>query len=343
MDMRTNITAKQTGHSRLLQGEEDFRYDLHTILAKSFHMDARRVIDRFLRYERVLQVKSAWTPLDFDGKRLLEIGCGPLLGAGPIAVYLGASEHVCVEPRYQPDVLESDVVWTGFFLPFHQQLDALFNRGLSFDEFIDRIKTRIRIEASKIEDYKHVGDRIDIVFSNGVLNHIDDLDSAVDLIQQVSHRSTRQFHVVNFTDHASPPDDPFREIYRLDPAAYFEHDSLLNLKRPSEIAHLFRDAGIPVTMVPYITDTSALPGEMAPYWSRFDASDLAVQIAFFVNDSTSPLHFLRRGHTPAIALQHRMAENSNLFQLKLGNQRKMVRWIGTIAVIVTIIMMVNDG
>jgi hypothetical protein len=36
-------------------------------------------------------------------------------------------------------------------------------------------------------------------------------------------------------------------------------------------------------MVPYIFDTSAGPGEMASYWSRFDASDLAVQIAFFVN------------------------------------------------------------
>jgi SAM-dependent methyltransferase len=343
MDNRTSTAVSQTGYRRLPPGEEDFRYDLQTILAKPFHMDARRVIDRFLRYERVLQVKSAWTPLDFDGKRVLEIGCGPLLGAGPIAVYLGAAEYVCIEPRYQPDVLESDVLQTRFFLPFYQQLDALFNRGLSFREFVHRIRSRIRPEAVKIEDYKHDGERMDIVFSNGVLNHVGDIDRAIDMIRQQSHASTRQFHVVNFTDHVSAPDDPFRHIYRLDPSAYFEQDSLLNLKRPSEIGSLFRKAGIPVTKVPYISDTSAIPGEIAPYWSRFDASDLAVQIAFFVNDTTSPLHFLRRGHTRAIALQRRMAENSNLFQLELGNQWKMVRWIGTIAAIVTLIMVVNDG
>jgi len=271
------------GPNRLKPGEEDFRYDLQTILGKPFHMDARRVLDRYLRYERVLQLKSPWKPIGFGAKRILEIGCGPLLGAGPIAVYLGATEYVCVEPRYQAEVLESDVVWTRFFLPFYQQLDALFERGLSFDEFADRIRSRIRIDTVTIEDYTPPGDRVDVVFSNGVLNHIGDLDHAVDLIRQVSHASTRQFHVVNFTDHGSPPDDPFHEIYRLDPAEYFEHDSLLNLKRPSEIARLFRDAGIAVIMVPYITDLNALPGEISPYWSRFDASDLAIQIAFFVN------------------------------------------------------------
>jgi hypothetical protein len=276
--------SKRPGHKRLKPGEEDFRYDVQTILAKPVHMDARRVIDRYLRYERVLQVKSAWTPLDFDGKRILEIGCGPLLGIGPIAVYLGATEFVCVEPRYHPEVLESNEVQIRFFLPLYHQLDALYGRGLSFDEFIDRIKTGIRIDTVKIEDYQHIGNPMDIVYSNGVLNHVGDIDLALNRIQQVSHESTRHFHVVNFTDHhGNPPDDPFREIYSLEPAQYFEHDSLLNLKRPSEILALFSEAGITVSMVPYIVDQTVLPDEISPYWTRFHASELAVQIAFFFN------------------------------------------------------------
>ena len=274
---------KRPGHQRLQPGEEDFLYDLESILGNAVHMDARRVVDRYLRYERVLQVKSAWTPIEFDGKRIMEIGCGPLLGAGPIAVYLGATEYVCVEPRYQPEVLESDVVWTRFFLPFYQQLDALFNRGIGFDEFVDRVRSRIKVDAIAIEEFTHTEEPVDVVFSNGVLQHIGDLDRGVDLIRQMSHASTRQFHVVNFTDHVSPPNDPFREIYRLDQAEYFEHDSLLNLKRPSEISDLFLQAGIPVTLVPYIADLPAASWAMAPYWSRFDASDLAIQIAFFVS------------------------------------------------------------
>lgn len=275
---------KKPGHKRLKSGEEDFRYDLQTILGNPVHMDARRVVDRYLRYERVLQKKSDWTPLDFKGKRVFEIGCGPLLGIGPIAVYLGATEHVCIEPQFQAEVMESDTIRTRFFLPFYHQLDALFDRGLGFDEFIDRLRSRIRIEAVPTENYIFAGEPMDIIYSNGVLNHVEHLERAVAVIRQISRPSTRQFHLVNFTDHhKSPPDDPFREIYRIEPAEYFEHDNLLNLKRPSEIARLFDDVGVPVGMVPYIADPSALPKDIAPYWSRFDASDLAVQMAFFVN------------------------------------------------------------
>ena len=132
------------GHKRLQPGEEDFRYDLQTILGNAVHIDGRRVVDRFLRYERVLQVKSDWTTLDFDEKRVMEIGSGPLLGAGPIAVYLGAAEYICIEPRYQPEVLESDEVWRRFFLPLYQQLDVLFERGISFDQYAGMIRSRIQ-------------------------------------------------------------------------------------------------------------------------------------------------------------------------------------------------------
>ena len=271
------------GHKRLQPGEEDFRYDLQAILANAVHIDGRRVVDRFLRYERVLQVKSDWASIDFDGKRVLEIGSGPLLGLGPIAVYLGATEYICIEPRYQPEVLESDEVWRRFFLPLYQQLDVLFERGISFDQYAAMIRSRIQTETVPIEDCARTDNLVDVVYSNGVLQHITDLDRAVAFIQQVSHASTRQFHVVNFTDHVSPPDDPFREIYRLNPADYFEDDFLLNLKRPSEISILFQQAGISLTQIPYIADHPAATSAMAPYWTRFDESDLAIQIAFFVN------------------------------------------------------------
>jgi hypothetical protein len=270
-------------HKRLKPGEEDFKYDLQTVLGNQVHMDARRVIDRYLRYERVLQVKSAWTPLDFESRRVLEIGSGPLLGVGPLAIYLGATEYVCIEPKYRSEVLESDVLWVRFFLPFYQQLDALFNRGISFAEFSDRVRSKIRVESVSVENYVSAGSSMDIVYSNGVLQHVSNLEQAVRRIAQLSNAATRQFHVVNFTDHASAPDNPFSAIYSLDPAEYFEHDSLLNLKRPSEVADLFQQADIAVTMVPYIADHQPTTEAMAPYWSRFDASDLAVQIAFFVN------------------------------------------------------------
>jgi hypothetical protein len=246
-------------------------------------MDARRVVDRFLRYERVLQKKSNWIPIEFEGKRVLEIGCGPLLGIGPIAAYLGSVEYTCVEPKYCPEVLQSDIVWKRFFLPLFQQLDVLFDRGISYDEFVDRVWSGINVEIVSVEECHQYHNQFDIVYSNGVLQHIMNVEMAIMQIHQVSHTKTRQFHVVNFTDHVSLPDDPFREIYELDPVEYFEHDFLLNLKRPSEISSMFLDSNIPITQVSYIADQAAVPDTIAPYWSRFNASDLAIQIAFFVS------------------------------------------------------------
>ena len=271
------------GHKRLKEGEEDFPYDLQTVLGTRPHMDARRVIYRFLRYERVLQAKTTWSPVDFEGTTILEIGSGPLLGLGPVAVYLGSAEYICVEPQFKAEVLASDTIWTRFFLPIHQQLDALFDRGIDFDEYRERVLSAIKIETIALENRVHEGEPVDLVYSNGVLQHIGDLELAVKRIKQASGPSTRQIHVVNFTDHGSPPNDPFRNIYSQDPEEYFEHDSLLNLKRPSEMIKLFSDAGIDLKMIPYISDQPVDTGSLAPYWSRFDEADLTVQIAFLIN------------------------------------------------------------
>ena len=110
----------EKGHPRLQPGEEDFPYDLQSVLASSYHMDCRKPIDRFLRYAHLLQNRIAWTPLEFDRKTVLEIGCGPLLGWGPVAVYLGATDYVCVEPRFCPEVLDSPEIEAGYFYPSYR-------------------------------------------------------------------------------------------------------------------------------------------------------------------------------------------------------------------------------
>jgi len=245
-------------------------------------MDARKPVDRFLRYERVLDTQARWRPIEFDQRNVLEIGSGPMLGWGPLAVYLGAQKYVCIEPRFRPEVLDSDEVWVRFFLPFHQQLEAVFNRQVSYEDFAHRIRSRIQVLAVNLETCRLPEQSADLVISIGSLQHIADLDDAVQQIRRASRSGAGQFHVVNFTDHMSPPDDPFREIYRLTPIEYFERDSLLNLKRPSDIVALFRKAGISLTLVPYCVDRNIGSQQIADYWKRYDMSDLAIQIAFLV-------------------------------------------------------------
>ena len=276
--------VKPDAKDRLAPGEEDFLYDLDTVLGSSFHMDARKPVDRLLRYERVLRTQSpGWQPPNFAGQRVLEIGCGPLYGWGPIAAYLDAASYTCIEPRFRPEVAESEAVRTRFFLVMHQQLEAIFARGLAFEDFLQRVRSRIEVHASGIEDSELPAAQTDLVISNGVLQHIPDLERAIDCIRLVSHATTRQYHVLNFTDHVSPTHEPFADIYHSSPEQYFARDYLLNLKRPSQVSQLFSHAGINVNCVPYYSHTGLEASALHPHWQHFDTGDLAIQIAFFVN------------------------------------------------------------
>jgi hypothetical protein len=285
MTSERKTRAMPNPHPRLGPGEEDFLYDLQSVLGSKshIHMDAARPIDRLFRYERVLQTRIGWKPFDFTGKCVVELGSGPLLGWGPMAVYLGASSYVCVEPRFKPEVLDSKTVWARFFLPMHRQLEALFDRDLPFVEFVKQIRSRIQIETSPIEQGKLPHRVADIVLSNNVLQHILPLEQALEKIQAVSKPRCRQFHNVNFTDHISPPDEPFRDLYRRSAEEYFSQDSLLNLKRPSDILAMFESAGLHVQLVPYYFDTEFDSRQIAAYWRRYDRDDLSMQWGFFVS------------------------------------------------------------
>ena len=73
-------------------------------------MDARRPIDRLCPYQRILRERVDWREIEFESKTIVEIGCGPLLGWGPIATYLGCERYVCIEPRLQLSVVTSDAI-----------------------------------------------------------------------------------------------------------------------------------------------------------------------------------------------------------------------------------------
>jgi hypothetical protein len=260
-------------------GSADFPYDYETVRRSPYHMDARRPVDRLFRYQHVLRRRGAWKELEFSGQTVLELGCGPLLGWGPIGVYL----DICVEPRLREEVFRSDHIARHFFLPLHYQLEALFGRGVSFTEFTTRLRERIEIAVEPFERTRVSDASVDLAISNGVLQHIVPIDDAVRQLRRIAAPTARQFHVINFTDHESPQDNPFAKIYRQSPKEYFRTQSLLNLKRPSEMLALFSRHGLGVDLVPYFVERELQGGTIDPYWTRFDARDLAIQIAFFVS------------------------------------------------------------
>lgn len=269
--------------AKLTTGSTDFMYDLETVTRSPFHMDARRPIDRLDRYQRVLRRRHDWHDLDFEGKTVVEVGCGPLLGWGPIATYLGCRRYVCVDPRLQPAVVHSGLVARRFFLPMLRQLEALYGRGIELDTYLERLSRCVEPVTREFAATPPVAGPVDLVFSNNVLQHVHDLDGFLDGVRAVSGAATRQLHIVHFTDHESPPDRPFDAIYSVSPRAYLARRALVNLKRPSEVAAAFDRHGIGVTLVPYIVGDQPDPARLDPHWRQFTAEDLAIEIAFYAS------------------------------------------------------------
>lgn len=269
--------------AKLFTGTSDFLYDLETILHSSWHLDARRPIDRLFRYQRVIRNQIEWEELDFGGMTVLEFGCGPLLGWGPIAVYLGCSRYICVEPRFHEEIVRSMDIHNRYFLPLHQQLEAIFQRNMPFGEFKTRLSSQVETYAMPLEACKLPQVSTDLIISNGVLQHVLDLPGCFQQMQHLAHPKTKHFHVLNFTDHSGRPDKPFDKIYSQSPEDYFKNSSLLNLKRPSEMMALFEEYGFKVTLVPYYQDNCVSSAIRADYWKKFSQDDLSIQIAFIVN------------------------------------------------------------
>jgi len=239
-------------------------------------------IDRFARYGRVIKrFQKGWVQPDFSDSVVLELGCGPLLGIAPIAVYSGARRFFYSEPAFSRDLIQTESVRNGYFTSFHQELLSQCEPGRSefvrFEDFYNNVLDRCC-------DFRSAGqnERIDFLYSNSVLEHVDlgDFPTLLQRLRSQSSSCCRYVHVVDFSDHHDRP-MPFAGIYRSDPTVNPSHRAI-NLLRPSEVKSALEEAGFPCEMIVY----RRYSGDLVPmneYWCRFPEEELRVEVAFFVN------------------------------------------------------------
>lgn len=83
------------------------------------------LIDRYERYLRVLKNNTdnfKEESLDFKGKNVFELGCGPLLGWGPESIYKGANAYFYDEPFIRNDVIKSPLLKEKYFKQLFNEL-----------------------------------------------------------------------------------------------------------------------------------------------------------------------------------------------------------------------------
>ena len=249
-------------------------YDLAELLSSSKHMRPQKFQDFFNRYQMILARTCNWAPIDFSEKLVLEIGCGPLLGFGPLAVFLGARAVTAIEPEFQPQVARRKEVEERYFLNVYKDLSGLFGQRMPLAEFLDRIWSRIRVVANPI-----AGVRVDaphhVVLSNSCLEHLDPLRDSVQQLRALCAPDARQMHLVDFGNHR-PTRNPFAGIYSTEPEQYFRtHGRGINLARAPDMLREFRAAGFKVEIAPYYFFREFYAEPFLPYWrDRYPDEDL---------------------------------------------------------------------
>src|SRR5437879_2716783 len=127
---------------RLGNGDHGWDYSLESVIKNPKHMNIKMEIERWERHWRICRLHGLGKveeKFDFFGKSVLEVGCGPVFGCGPVALYKGAERFWYQEPDLRRTVVESTAIKNKYFRPFHQELVANYGRQMSFEEWYSRV------------------------------------------------------------------------------------------------------------------------------------------------------------------------------------------------------------
>jgi hypothetical protein len=249
------------------------------LLSSGKHSRGIRFAELLLRQEAIVRRHMPWEPLEFAGKRVVEIGCGPLGGFGPLAVFCGASAFESAEPEWDADLFSSDRVREQYLRVFHADLTALFGPRMDFDEFTGALSRRMTIHRTSFERMPANG-VADIVLSQSCLEHVFPLVATIEKLAAVQNSQTRFLHLVDFGNHY-PTADSFEGLYRQPPQEYIaRRGKAINLLRAPDVAKLFADFGIAARLIPSRVTSGNHAGTIHPWWrERYDDATLFTQLA----------------------------------------------------------------
>lgn len=249
------------------------------LLSSSKHGRGIRFAELLLRQEAVVRRHMPWPALEFEGRRVVEIGCGPLAGFGPLAVFCGADAFESADPEWDKRLFASDEVAERHLRVFHADLIALYGPRMDFAQFRRALAERIRIhrcgfEAAPIEA------PVDIVLSQSCLEHVFPIEGTMAKLAKIQSPPTRFLHLVDFGNHY-PTGNPFHGLYERPPAEYIaRRGKAINLLRMTDIAQEFARHGIAAATIPSRVMQESYSGVIHPWWrERYDDKALFTQLA----------------------------------------------------------------
>lgn len=237
-------------------------------------MNAQYLIDRWERYQRVIQSQNRQKiDFSFQGKTIFELGCGPVFGWGPIAIFRGAKKYYYHDPALITSVVKSDDIKNKYFVPLHKELISNFGDTLTFNDFYERVMNQcIPIDLSKEES-------IDLILSNSVLEHVPskELGTLLSKLQSILKSGGYFFHSVDHGSHGIGGYG-FGSLYSKNRSNELKD---LNLLRKSEINNLFIEAGVEAPQTVIYHSQNINNNSLHPSWKSYSNDDLCARVVFY--------------------------------------------------------------
>ena len=266
---------------RLFKSNRDQKYASDVFLSAK-HTRSQRLYDFLHRYQEIVRHHTDWRLPTFNSMTVIELGPGPLMGWGPLAIFCKCEAFVGVEPSHNPQLLK-DPRFTDIFLRgVHRDLSAVYNIETPFDVFQSSVLNRMTYVRS-IRDLNE-STQADIMLSNSCLEHIEDLSTTIKALYQHAKPGSAFLHCVDFGNHLSKS-DPFAEIYSSPPktGSSIEPKLGINLLRPPDMLDIFRSAGFSVECIPYYFAPQPSSYQLHSYWTgKYSPEELFLKVGIFV-------------------------------------------------------------
>jgi hypothetical protein len=249
------------------------------LMSSSKHARGIRFAELLLRQEAIVRRVMDWPQLDFADRRVVEVGCGPLAGYGPLAIFCGARSFESAEPEWDADLFFSRPVQEKYLRIFHADLCGLYGPRMAFADFLAALRAKLKIETCGFEKSSIAGP-IDIVLSQSVLEHVFPLDDTIAKLASIQSPRTRFLHLVDFGNHYPTP-NPLQGLYEHSADTYIaRRGKAINCLRAPDVSAMFARHGVPAVLIPSRVLDEGPPGAVAPWWrERYDAAALNIQLA----------------------------------------------------------------
>lgn len=266
----------------IIKGKRNFDYSLDSVLIARKHMDYVHLIDRWERYWRVIEGNTSDVSrkgFNFKDRSVFELGCGPLLGWGSMALFLGASRYYYDEPELQREVVESEKIKGMYFSNFYHELVSNYGNTLDFEAFYSKMLT----ECNPLNlDDDIPGSSKDIILSNSVLEHIsrNDITCTFERLYKILRADGYFLHCVDFSSHGIGR-GAFGNMYNKPKKD--TGTGILNLMRLSEIEMALTNTGFKCEHVVY-RQADVDKNDIGPSWEKYSEEDLTSSVVLFLGE-----------------------------------------------------------